>query len=86
MFSRNLERTMSHQQNQQQRTHIALVFVVYAVVIFLILALINYMIFPLMYIFSLVGVSLVAAVIATYVHWRSGERSNVDDMADRLKR
>jgi fatty acid desaturase len=75
---------MSNQQKQS--THIALVFLVYAVVTFLILALINYMVFPLMYIFSLVGLSLVLAVIFTFLHWRSGERSNVDDMADRMKR
>ena len=62
------------------------VFLVYALFIFVILALINYMVFPLMYIFSLVGISLVAAAIATFFHLRSSNRSGVDDIADKLRK
>ncbi|GAB4453915.1 MAG: hypothetical protein Kow0031_36080 [Anaerolineae bacterium] len=76
---------MSHKaQHKPSAQQIFLIFLVYAVVIFIILALINYMVFPLMYIFSLVGVSVVGAAIATFLHVRSGNRSGVDDIADKL--
>ena len=75
---------MSKHSNNQRGMHLFWVFVVYFAVIFIILALINYMIFPLMYIFSLVGVSLLVAAVATFFHWRSGQRSNIDDIADKF--
>ena len=72
---------MSHQKVQPQ--HVIMVFIVYAVLIFMILALINYMIFP-MYIFSLLGVAVVVAAVATFFHVRGGNRSEVDDIADKF--
>ena len=77
---------MSKHSTKQQGLHIFWVFIVYFVVIFLILALINYMIFPLMYIFSLAGISLLVAAVATFFHWRTGQRSGVDDIADKFGR
>ena len=77
---------MSKHSNKQRGMHLFWVFIVYFVVVFLILALINYMIFPLMYIFSLAGISLLVAAIATFFHWRGGQRSGVDDIADKFGR
>ena len=64
--------------------HTIVVFFAYTIIIFIILALINYMTFPLMYIFSLLGASIVLGAIATFFHIRKGVRSGIDDIADEI--
>ena len=81
-----------HSHSQQKKKHFStkhtiVYFLVYTLLIFMILALINFMIFPeLMYIFSLLGVSIVLGAIATYLHSRRGTRDGVDSIADEIAR
>ena len=64
--------------------HIIVVFLVYTLIILMILALINLMIFPLMYYFHLAWISIVLGGIATFFHARRGIRDGVDDIADEI--
>lgn len=77
--------------SQKKKTHFStkhtiIYFFVYTLIILMILALINFMIFPLMYYFHLAWISIVLGAIATFFHARRGTKDGVDDIANKVAR
>lgn len=80
-----------HSQSQKKKKHFSTkhmiaYFFVYTLIILMILALINFMIFPLMYYFHLAWISIVLGAIAAFFHIRRGTKDGVDDIANKIAR